>query len=374
MKKGIKIVLINVLIFAGLIVSLEFVFGILIDTRHYYGTKNKHVAKIEKLPVFDKYDWADTYFKEHNAINHEYRSYYGWKKLAFKGETINLNKDGNRITPQDKNSDENSPIIAFIGGSTVWGYGVNDENTIPAWFAKLSQKKYSLKNYGEFGYSAYQSYVYLQDRILHGETPNYVISYDGVNNTPAEITRYFSHAGEDRMIQTLKGSDTDKNYKPYTFRGTIEFASSLKRYAKRYFGEGDKPQIKVFNEKQNRRAAIELLETWLLTKKLSESVGAKFICVLQPVAYWGNPDTKHIQEHMENEPFKNGYEYYKYVFELLETEKYSGLKNHFVDATKALDGQPEVYMDYSHLLPEGNEIIARTLVKEVSKLDASSSE
>ena len=367
MKRILKIILINILVFASLVIILEFTFGLLVDARHYLGKENGEIRKIRSLPVFNKYKWSDKYFDEHETLDHDYRSYYGWRMKEFRGDTINVDRDGIRKTLPQQGLAKGSPSIAFLGGSTIWGYGVNDENTIPSWFGKKSKKEYRLNNYGDFGFSAYQGYLFLQNRMLNGQKPTHIISYEGVNNSPANLPRFFAHAKEEVIDKRMWESDTQLNYKPYSFRGAVEFASSVKRYYARFTSPEAKGETKTYSKDENRRSAVELLETWLLLQNLSDEIGAEFVCALQPVAYYANPDTEMIKEILAEDPYKNGYGYYTDVFELLETEKYSGLKKDFVDMTASLDKIPEMFIDFCHLSPKGNEKIAELFVEQIEQ-------
>ena len=73
-------------------------------------------------------------FQEYNRLKSKYFDYYGWRRSDFNGETINI-KDGLRRTTQSKNI-KDEYILWFFGGSTMWGTGVNDENTLPSLVAK----------------------------------------------------------------------------------------------------------------------------------------------------------------------------------------------------------------------------------------------
>ena len=63
----------------------------------------------------------------------------------------------------------------------MWGTGAPDESTIPALFAKEGKGAYQAENFGESGYRAMQSYIYLLLKFNQGLKADWVISYDGVN-------------------------------------------------------------------------------------------------------------------------------------------------------------------------------------------------
>jgi hypothetical protein len=113
------------------------------------------IKVIEKLPNYENIEWAAKYFEESLELRAEYRSYIGWRSLAYSGETINIDPQGRRITPQHEATERNSPVVVFLGGSAMWGIGSDDHNTIPALFAEMSNGAYATTNLGEFNYNAF---------------------------------------------------------------------------------------------------------------------------------------------------------------------------------------------------------------------------
>ena len=364
MKKSIKIFVLNILIFLGLVIALEFGLSLMVDAHHFYhaSKRGETIDKRAFLPNYKNIDWAKTHFKElyKNTVV-EYRSYYGWRRKPVSGETININDSGIRKTVQHKDADDSSLLAIFLGGSTIWGLGAADEYTIPSFFAKSSSKTYRVLNYGESGYSAYQGFLFLQYKIIEGVKPALVISFDGVNNSPAHLPRKFAHSREQQIVERTKGADDGSDFQAFTLRATREVASKIKNLIGGSASETT-PEIASFSKETNERAARELLESWLLTKKLSDSVGARFICILQPNTFVGNPNVKTIAESLENDRYKSGYEYYKDVLELLNSDKYKVLKPHFLDLTGALDKMPDTYIDFCHVSPGGNEKLASLIV------------
>ncbi len=93
--------------------------------------------------------------------------------------------------------------------------------------------------------------------------------------------------------------------------------------------------------------------------------GIQFFCVLQPNAFVGNPNTENIKSIIEKDGHANGFEYYDEVLRLVQSEKYRTLKPHFIDLTFALDDIENAYIDFCHLSPLGNQIIARKIADTI---------
>jgi len=364
MNKKLKTIIINVIIFSSLLMIIEFGSSILLDLNQYYNTQVTYKENLKSnLPNYKGIYWAKTHFKEFNELPTEYKSYFGWRRTFYKGQTINIDSFGIRKTIQKTNEKLQAPIAIFLGGSTIWGTGVNDENTIPSLFAKKSKKQYTVLNYGESSYSAYQSHQFLQMNIIKGIKPKLIIAYDGVNNSPVHLPNFFSNARENQIISKMKGQDTKFN--SYFMRSTKDLISKAKGKFFPTTIESLK-EDKIISNKRNTTAAIELLESWLLTLNLSKEVGAEFYCILQPNAFYSKPNIKNIENQLEKNNYKYGYAYYKNILKLIqENTKYSELKENFINLTSVLDNIPNVYIDYCHLSPNGNVIITDFIVNQL---------
>lgn len=129
--KLLKLVVINILVLMGLLIVLNFA-AILIFQGYriikYSIVKPSANPSIDTrggLPNYKNIDWAHKHFKEFGELQSEYRSYIGWRRLPYKGETININEQGIRNTPQSELATEKSPLVVFLGGSTMWGTGAD---------------------------------------------------------------------------------------------------------------------------------------------------------------------------------------------------------------------------------------------------------
>ena len=68
----------------------------------------------------------------------------------------------------------------FFGGSTMWGTGASDSQTIPSHFNSLTNM--SVYNFGQGGWNSRQSLNQLINAIGDNNNPSVVIFYDGVND------------------------------------------------------------------------------------------------------------------------------------------------------------------------------------------------
>ncbi|MDH3392479.1 MAG: SGNH/GDSL hydrolase family protein, partial [Desulfobulbaceae bacterium] len=81
--------------------------------------------------------------------------------------------------------DKNTTNIFVLGGSTTFGYGVRDNETIPAQLEKLIKKRTPatrVYNFGRAFYFSTQERILLENLLTEGNIPDAVIFIDGLND------------------------------------------------------------------------------------------------------------------------------------------------------------------------------------------------
>lgn len=321
-----------------------------------------------RLPNYEGVGWAEAHFEELKRARVEYHSFYGWRREPFSGTTITVDERGIRPTPGSASPDEAVPFLVFLGGSTMWGEGANDENTIPAHFVRQAEMPLRVENLGESAYNAFQGFLFLKFRILEGWRPDLVVSYDGINNVEGLCragNRAIGHGRELQIRTAMRGLDQARTPDALTMRYFImPIREIIVRLRKRSNSQiTDDPYRLVCAADPNRaqNVAQGLLDSWLATLNLIESHGGDSIFVLQPAAYTGKPMINHLSV---NSAIKLEYEaVYGRIINLLDDTKYSRLRGRVLNLLDALDGHGTVYIDSQHVSPVGNEIIANHLLQ-----------
>ncbi len=143
----------------------------------------------EDLPYFQQQDWAKTYWREYREAwderPREYRPYVIWRSDPFTGRTLNIDADGRRLTPGAECGPDSLTVFA-VGGSTMWGTGVPDWGTIPAFIqTELSEKldrPVCVLNLSEQAWVSTQEIIHLILELGGGHIPDAIIFYDGIND------------------------------------------------------------------------------------------------------------------------------------------------------------------------------------------------
>jgi|694.fasta_scaffold91489_3 hypothetical protein len=378
MNKIIKIILINIVVLFSLLIICDLISLTILNSskilKKYFNNTNVDADFRSTFPVYNNFNWSKTFYEELYKLPFEYRSYYGWRALNFKGKTINLDSNGIRKTIDYHPNVIKNKTIGFFGGSTIWGFGVNDSTTIPSYISKISNGTTNIINYGEQAYRAHQSLQLLEIEFSNKELPDVVIFYDGANNYRPINERLFSTNNESAIIERLKGMDQNINginsnnaeatqFNKHYLYPTIFLLNKLIKISKI---DINKNKLK-HDLKSDSLAATELLESWLLAKIYTERRGKRFYCFLQPTFFTSHAkNSEYIKSSINNGIHTNKtYLYYDLLKKMIKSEKYKPLEINFVDLSDQFYNQDNIYIDFCHLGPFGNETIAKKIYNKI---------
>lgn len=358
MKRAAKLIAINVVI-AGFLITLLNV-GSMIGLSIYDDIRPIQHSRDHQLPNYSDIDWAETHFSEYARIQSSFEAFYGWRYEAFQGETISIDDEGRRRSFKHDSAEE-SRSVAFFGGSTLWGVGADDDGTIPSFYARFNPDQEAV-NFGTIGFNAHQELNLLMKTLAEGYRPKTVVFYDGVNDAlqkcHVDNGDAFGHARETFVRDVLKENERWST-PPWHFvlMPTLRLLEEAGSVLLRTSGSGPSHDCDQRREKANA-VARQMLTDWRIAREQSEKHGAQFLAVLQPTAYDSNSKIDHLQL---DPVWAKQYEMvYPIIVSLIDNE-FSDLKDVFLDLRAALDQDDYIFIDWCHLSPNGNEIIAERI-------------
>jgi hypothetical protein len=153
-------------------------------------------------PVADKYGYASLEKvypgKSHQEIDNLlaetwsrpflYEPFTEFKERPYHGDYVNVDENGFRFSRDQASSPpaQGNINIFVFGGSTTFGYGVADSETIPSRlqeeFRKQLGAQISVYNFGRGYYFSTQERVLFEKLVLSGYVPNVAIFIDGLND------------------------------------------------------------------------------------------------------------------------------------------------------------------------------------------------
>lgn len=367
MIKKISRILINTVI---LLLFLELLLATIYNYKEKLGYKEYINLKIEANvhPDMSKEAIEKMYF-EYNELELKWTAYTHFSLKSFNGTYNKINAKGNRKTI-NKVSDSTAIKVFCFGGSTMYGIGSSNEQTIPSLLSKKLIEKYPNKtfnvtNFGVPGYNRNQENLQLQKEINIGNIPDIVLFYDGVN----EVLTSFGNNEVALPMGSSKRNLEFNTAKSYSKKLSLFFKTS---YTNRFVNYLSK---KVFSRKLNTSK-----NTTSLAKNISNNYK-------QQVFFLENLSLKHhfkIKNYIQPTIFsKKQLTNYELVMkendqelESLYAKTYKELliknsnveKNSYTDLSKLFDTYNGiVFTDFCHTSEVGNNIIADVFLKDISE-------
>ena len=351
----LTLICINATLALFLITFIECLSALALWARPYIGALQEGSPQIDRRilsPVYKDKVTAEIIYREFSNLETSYQSYSVWSQNLFQGQTININETGVRRTCYNPSGD--GLKIFMFGGSTMFGTGVADCETIPSLLAReISEKHPNLKfeviNYGVTGYQSTQEIIRLLRLLQTGQFPNHVIFYDGVNDVYAGA---YSPGipGEHQNLNLIKAKWDSGVMSWIKQSNTFQ----LSTYLFHRYNEPLKPSESVY------RAVAKIYESNLMfLDALSVKYQFQYKAFLQPVLLDRSKPPSDFEASIivRSKSMANAYE-----------RTYPELRKIAVtDMSRIFDGiSDDMYVDFCHLGAHGNELVAKSIYKSLN--------
>jgi hypothetical protein len=199
---------------------------------------------------------------------------------------------------------------------------------------------------------------------FNGFRPDVAVFYDGVNDVWNKCRRENDEFSDSRehMVRLFLEEREEGSYLEL-IGPLMDFIGRAKRTMENKQRVNSPYDCHEDPAKAERIARV-LLSDWLLAKQLVESGGGEFVAVLQPQAYGGTSRLDHLK--LDGSLGRQYEAVYPKIVELLDRE-FPELRENFLDLRTALDRDGYFYIDWCHLSPNGNEIIAQRIDEAVAR-------
>lgn len=376
MKVTTRLILLNIVLTGAFIFGLNFLSNVILGLNEGFRKNQSHTTvnlnadTRANLPnYFDRPELAKIYFKELNKIRGEYKAFVGWSSEPFQGKTIDIDSHGDRLH-QNKKFGKHSDRSAYLfGGSTIWGLGTANQETIPALFNSISGMP--TFNKGEQAFTSRQSLVRLIEIINSEKNIDAIIFFDGVNevyNLCRKKSNINDH-GKGAYIKSTLEANSKKTgdflqYLDFMFiRGTKTLVTKIKRKVFQQAAQ-DESRNCDNNKEKARQIAENMVKNWEIARDLAESRGILFRAILQPVAFIGTPKLDHLPNlaSSQNELVKQYKTVYPIMQEIIQKRGYDWI----LDYTNMFSRDEYIYIDFCHVSKNGNLIIAQQMYSDIS--------
>jgi lysophospholipase L1-like esterase len=261
----------------------------------------------------------------------------------------------------------------MLGGSSLWGFGARDDETIPSLLAReLHERKWlvEIRNLAEIGYVNSQEVVALIRELQTGYLPDLVIFYDGVNDTTsallereAGVTTNESNRRKEfnllqspsRLAGTLLGNFIKES-------GSYRFAQSIRNRLSRGEGESDRELDAATRDRLAREVVGRFRANMAIVKALGQDLGFVPLFYWQPVIF-----TKTSLVPFEREEAAR-YAWTEPMFrDVLREVRASPSGPGFHDLSDIFaDSRELVFIDYCHTTESANARIAMAIADDLT--------
>ena len=347
----------------------------------------------EKVSYYSSQSWARRYWSEFGLSRKErYYPYAGWRRAPFKGETINIDQNGIRLTPGADCSANSFKVFAF-GESTMWGTGSPDWGTVPAYLqkglAQIRRGPVCVVNFAESAYVSTQDVIMLLLQLRSGNIPDVVVFYTigGDIGAAYESGRTGIHANLDqiaaRFENRVKSSPLlDWLRSSYSYLLIDAVISKLTSSNPQQTKAGhtdlmgyvmptpDQPlsyeSVGVDVAKLSDGIVRDYFGNYKIVNGLAQKYGFKYFFFLPPLISMGNKPLTREEQEMKNRLESDVGLDKLFTAVYREIERDSSRYPNFYFLNHLFDRYNElIWIDEGHVTPFGNELIARRMLEAI---------
>ena len=326
-----------------------------------------------ELPYYYEQSWGQTYWddlRQLEELGFRYKPFAVWEQFPFQSQTINMLDSGDIRKTTGAKCGPNAYRIFMFGGSTMWGLGSPDWGTIASYIQEqlneTRSEKFCVVNFGMNGYYSTQEGVALYLELLQGNIPDMVIFYDGVNevyvpylNGEPGLTHYDYARVASKLENNIQdGQDSNSLPEPLHEIPTVQTLQKVR--------------TAIDISKLSNDIVHLYLENSKIMRALSETYDFKVRFFWGPPAIYAvdkplsDLEKEFIAKTYQEEP-ETVYvvDLYRGVYEQVQNKGAEYPDFYFI-ADAFADDKETLYIDFCHVTPEGNQMIAGRIMEDIS--------
>ncbi|OJW23745.1 MAG: hypothetical protein BGO49_00470 [Planctomycetales bacterium 71-10] len=319
--------------------------------------------------------WPIDHDRELKALVDRWEPFAYFRPEPFRGSTITIDADGRRAVWKPPTGEGRRTIrLAVLGGSSLWGYGGRDDETIPSHLARILHGRgvdAEVRNLSQIGYVSTQEVVALVRELQSGYRPDVVLFYDGVNDASSALLE-----GRAGLTMNERNRAREFNLLQSPARaaaaalGKLVADSALRRAAEsiaRRFrgGAGSTPATPAVALEDLAKGVLDVYETnVMVVEALADRYGFRPVFAWQPSLFDKAPQTPLERD----EAAKYAWLAPAFAATGAELDRRDGLKARadFLDLRGLFRDAPEtVFTDHCHTTERANAIVADRLAGPV---------
>ncbi|MBI5912310.1 MAG: SGNH/GDSL hydrolase family protein [Betaproteobacteria bacterium] len=302
-------------------------------------------------------------------------TYVEFREKPYASTTLNIDSEGRRWVPGSCEKNDAFTVFTF-GGSTMYGAGVPDQYTIPAYFAELLNREgrcIKVVNYGSGWWQSSQSLIQLIEVLKKGIRPQLVIFYDGINEVNA-VAYGGTPGGIDPEAEAALKRALDSDNRS-VWNSIAQHSLIVRALTRRLFPGHQKTAHNEYSVPEADRlgyasALVNVYATNVRTvDALAREYGFAAYFFLQPCPMIARKNNSVLEEAVFRERAKNRKweaDFFRLSYSIFRRNPYLASNAKYHDISGIFDGMTaELFQDSEHLLPEGNRIVAERIAQEI---------
>lgn len=371
--KGTGVFVLNVIV---IFAFLDLGARVLYDLRDsFFAEPKTALDPRSKSPYYRSQSWAPQYWREFSASRaSRYAPYVLWRRSPIRGETININEQGIRLTPGADCVAGSFKVFAF-GGSTMWGTGSPDWATIPAYLQSgiqaLKKGPVCVVNFGESGFTSTQSVIELLVQLQTGNIPNAVIFFDGPNDVyvayqsgRADVTE-----NHEQMAARFNRKEAGEKHPAIALLESSRLSNLAASVVRKLRPAGERKAALLTYESRGvdpTHLSNSVLHTYLsnygIVDGIAQKYGFSFFFFWPPYIGVGKkpltPDEENLKHNVDPALAK------LYLLAYRDIEQFTSERKNLIYLGRIFDGhEPLLWLDEVHVTPDGNKLIAQRMLQ-----------
>ena len=325
-------------------------------------------AKFEKrtVPDFIEKVYGKENFEDYKKVLQEqgvpfrYEKFVEFSEQERLGDFTIVTSMGNRCNKNENSKcflpDGGNDEIWIFGGSTVFGYGVKNNETISAYLEKILNNEFKVINFGTAFYWSTQERILLNNLLTKYEKPSKIIFINGIN----EFAKYYRY-DESAMSQSIRDNinkSSRSKFIDYIYE-RINRLNFVRLINEKFLKNDSKEQLFIDNEEIDQTVNL-YLKNQKIIRGISNEFNIDLIQILQPAPIY--PDSYsssnipedfkwHTDKNLNYQKVKSGYKRYL-----------DKISDKIIDLSKFKITEP-MYIDGVHYSPQFNFKIAEKISK-----------
>ena len=323
---------------------------------------------LNEIQYYHEQPWTQSFIADSAHITPrtvKYAPYVVWRRPEYKSATININSSGIRKTPGIDCSKGSLKVFVF-GGSSIWGTGSPDWDTIPAYlYRELSRVRggsICVVNFGESGWVSTQSMIALILELRNGNVPDVVMFYGGPNDMNAALENGHPFAHQD-LAKVRARFDDELGLQTLPRMVT----PNIHRIVGQVVGHAPDGASKTSDLETLAKHADEIYRNnERLIQALARSYGFQCHFFLEPSPVFGLKPLTQDERRSISRINQTTQSFLKHFYKFASNG--NQIENDFTSLVDVFDSETsQIYIDATHMTPKGNERVARRMVEVLNQ-------